>query len=207
MDKLSKLTRQLYIYYLLENSNLQNPNELMMQAGITNRRMLQRDLKDLRDSGLYNAVYEKGFNDKGENMSYYYSEETCFDESSTGARRAHLIRLNRLGTLIVELPTTDYGDYDFYLSALNDYNILLDSIKDDPNITKKDLAEAKEEVDYYAKCIKNNNIKDIYQGLFPDENERTRQRDFEEINRIPGFTLYYDRKLMTYIYFNELFPE
>ena len=42
-------------------------------------------------------------------------------------------------------------------------------------------------------------LKAEYYELFPDSNERTRQRDFEEMNNA-GFTIYYSRKYKTFIF-------
>ena len=96
-----KMARQLQIYDLVagvRNGAVYSPTEIMAAFGIT-RRMLQRDLKDIRDSGLINVVYDKA--------------------------------------------------------------------------------------EYYS--------------LFPDSNERTRQRDFEEMNRA-GFEIYYSRKNKSFIF-------
>ena len=46
----SKMTRQLKIYLNILTTTFHGPEELMEQFGIS-RRMLQRDLKDLRDAG------------------------------------------------------------------------------------------------------------------------------------------------------------
>lgn len=42
-------------------------------------------------------------------------------------------------------------------------------------------------------------LKTEYYALFPDGNERTRQRDFEEMNRA-GFHIYYSRQHRAFIY-------
>ena len=42
-------------------------------------------------------------------------------------------------------------------------------------------------------------MKKEYYNLFPDSNERTRQRDFEEINKA-GFEIYYSRKFKAFIF-------
>ena len=52
-----KMARQLQIYDLLagvQNGAVYSPSEIMSSFGIS-RRMLQRDLKDLRDCGLINV--------------------------------------------------------------------------------------------------------------------------------------------------------
>ena len=45
-----------------------------------------------------------------------------------------------------------------------------------------------------------NLVKEYYE-LFPESNERTRQRDFKEINSIPSFHLYYDKRLKKHIFY------
>ena len=42
-------------------------------------------------------------------------------------------------------------------------------------------------------------LKAGYYELFPDSNERTRQRDFEELNRA-GFKIYYERKYKAFLF-------
>lgn len=42
-------------------------------------------------------------------------------------------------------------------------------------------------------------IKAAYYSLFPSSNERTRQRDFKELNHA-GFCIYYSRKYKTFIF-------
>ena len=62
-----KMARQLQIYDLVagvRNGAVYSPAEIMAAFGIT-RRMLQRDLKDIRDCGLISVVYDKS-EDKSE---------------------------------------------------------------------------------------------------------------------------------------------
>ncbi len=199
--KRSKMTRQLSIYYMLIEYTLLSPKELMMETGITNRRMLERDLKDLRDCGLINAQYDR-------RMKRYYFEDVSFDESVDGPRRAHLLRLYRLGTLIRELSQNEYSSIEDYEEALKKYQTLKKEAKENTKTGQKDFVKRKEKLQEAAEDVALNKdfinkydlVKEYYE-LFPESNERTRQRDFKEINLIPNFRLYYDKRLKNHIYY------
>ena len=182
----SKMTRQLQIYYRLSSAKIIGPNDLMQEFGIT-RRMLQRDLKDIRDCGLLTAKLDRASD------SYITDKDAVFDETAKDRRRQHLIKLYRIGTLIWNLSQTDPDDLHMYETLLEEYEDALHDSQEDPDLFppdevpdkpgKPDLPDLKAE--YYA--------------LFPDSNERTRQRDFEEMNRA-GFHIYYNRKHRAFIY-------
>ena len=200
-NKLSKMTRQLKLYYILNEYRLASPKELMLELGIKNRRMLERDLKDLRASGLMDAQYDR-------KMKIYYIEDASFDETTDGPRRAHLLRLLRLGTLIDQLSMTDYFNIEYYEDALKDYQEIKTTMKEHPATSQEEredmmeeLEDAKERVKDLADSLREFDLVGEYYELFPESNERTRQRDFEEINRIPGFHLYYDKRLRSHIYY------
>ena len=53
--------------------------------------------------------------------------------------------------------------------------------------------------DFYIPRLKFYDLKKEYYILFPDSNERTRQRDFEEMNKA-GFEIYYSREFKAFIY-------
>ena len=106
----SKMTRQLKIYLNILTTTFHGPEELMEQFGIS-RRMLQRDLKDLRDAGVIRLKLIK------REKNYAEAEEPAvFDEASTGRRRQHLLRLKRLTTLINRLERTDIWELQRYES-------------------------------------------------------------------------------------------
>lgn len=44
--------------------------------------------------------------------------------------------------------------------------------------------------------------KDVYEQLFPDENARTRQRDFQTLYRI-GYPIKYNRKIQYYEFYDD----
>ena len=185
-NKPSKMTRQLKIYYRLTFSQIIGPADIMLEFNIT-RRMLQRDLKDFKDSGLLNTKPDR------KNNNYIKSDDAVFDESAPKRRKSHLVRLYRIGTLIHELSKTGKEDLHMYGSALDDYVFEIQLSKQNPTeYPPEEISDKPEPFDFP-------NIKAEYYALFPDSNERTRQRDFEELNRA-GFKLYYDRKYKTFIF-------
>ena len=189
-----KMSRQLQIYDLIagvENGAVYGPSDVMSIFKIS-QRMLQRDLKDLRDCGLINVRYDRSSD------RYVVAKDVPFDDTVPVRRRQHLTRLYRIGTLIRRLSSIDPEDLENYESEINEYNEYLEDVKDDPeNNSPEDLA-------YMRKFFIRNEIifydlKAEYYSLFPDSNERTRQRDFEEMNRA-GFYIYYSRKYKAFIY-------
>ena len=190
---ISKTSRQLQIYYTvfgIKNGAVYNQTELMNTFGIS-LRMLQRDLKDLRDSGLINLKYNKT-KDK-----YIIPKEAVFDETAGIRRKQHLIRLYRLGTLIFKLSGTDTEEFERYERGVEEFNgYLEDALNDPKNYSSEDIENMRE---FYIPNIEFYDLKDEYYALFPDSNERTRQRDFEEMNRA-GFEIYYSRKYKSFIY-------
>lgn len=184
--KRSKMTRQLQIYYQLIFSKIIGPSDLMNSFCIT-RRMLQRDLKDLRDCGLINVKCDRASD------NYVIASDAIFDDTAGDRRRQHLIRLYRIGTLIQQLSKTGSEELRLYESALEDYDFAVRESLDDPAANPpEDIPDKPEPLDFP-------DIKAEYYTLFPDSNERTRQRDFEEINRA-GFNIYYSRTYKAFIF-------
>ena len=189
-----KMARQLQIYDLLagvKNGAVYSPTEIMSSFGIS-RRMLQRDLKDLRDSGLINVRY-----DKSEDR-YILAEAIPSDESIPIRRRQHLQRLFRIGTLIHGLTRTYTNELEHYEYGIQEFEEYLADAKDDPESNSPDDIEMMREF-YIPQDFEFYDLKAEYYSLFPDSNERTRQRDFEELNRA-GFNIYYSRKHRAFIF-------
>ncbi|MBR4758677.1 MAG: HTH domain-containing protein [Lachnospiraceae bacterium] len=185
-NKRSKMTRQLQIYYTLTHARIIGPGDIMKDFGIS-RRMLQRDLKDLRDAGLLNISYDRAAD------NYITTYDASFDETSQNRRRQHLLRLYRIGTLIRNLGQTDMEELHMYETLLEEYeDAVLESGKD-PEQNPPEYIPDKPERPELA------DLKAEYYTFFPDSNERTRQRDFEEMNRA-GFRIYYSRKYRSFIY-------
>ena len=182
----SKMTRQLQIYYLLTTSKIIGPNDIMNTFGIT-RRMLQRDLKDLRDCGLINVKYDRASD------NYIIAGDAVFDETAKDRRKQHLIRLYRIGSLIHQLGKVSSDGIRIYETILEEYELSVqDSLSDPINNPPEDVPDKPEPLDLP-------DIKGKYYELFPDSNERTRQRDFEEMNRA-GFNIYYSRRHKAFIF-------
>ncbi len=188
-----KMARQLQIYNCIasiRNDAVYSPTELMDIFKIS-RRMLQRDLKDIRDCGLINVKYDKSQD------RYILGEDIVFDDSASPRRRQHLLRLYRIGTLITTLPQIDIEALHSYEDRLEEFNEFVEETKDDPDTTPESIETVRsfmipDEVDLP-------DIKEKYYALFPDSNERTRQRDFKEMNRA-GFNIYYSRKHKAFIF-------
>ncbi len=184
--KPSKMTRQLQIYYKLTSSKIIGANDLMTSFGIS-RRMLQRDLKDLRDCGLINVKLDRASD------NYVTKGAAVFDENAPDRRKAHLLRLYRIGTLIYRLSRIGKEELRLYESALEDYDFAIRASLEDPvNNPPEYNPDRPEPLDFQ-------DLKAEYYALFPDSNERTRQRDFEELNRA-GFKIYYSRKHKSFIF-------
>jgi hypothetical protein len=182
----SKMTRQLKIYYRLTASKIIGPNDIMREFDIS-RRMLQRDLKDIRDCGLYNVKLDRA------NNNYINTDGAVFDESAPDRRRAHLLRLYRIGTLIWAFPHISTDTLHTYENLLEEYeDALQDSLTDPEQYPPEELPDKPDFPDLP-------DLKSQYYELFPDSNERTRQRDFEELNRA-GFKIYYDRTYRAFLF-------
>lgn len=189
-----KMARQLQIFDQIKNVRngaICSPTELMSAFGIS-RRMLQRDLKDIRESGLINVKYNKS------NDRYVLNEKVPEDTPISPRRKQHLVRLYRIGTLILKLSKTYSSQLKSYEFGLEEFNEYLEDAKDDPdNNTPEDIEGMREF--YIPQDFEFYDLKAEYYALFPDSNERTRQRDFEELNRA-GFSIYYSRKHKSFIF-------
>ena len=182
----SKMTRQLKIYYRLTASKIIGPNDIMREFDIS-RRMLQRDLKDIRDCGLCNVKLDRA------NNNYIKTDGAVFDETAPNRRRSHLLRLYRIGTLIWSFPHISIDTLHIYENLLEEYeDALQDSLTDPEQYPPEELPDKPDFPDLP-------DLKSQYYELFPDSNERTRQRDFEELNRA-GFKIYYDRTYKAFLF-------
>lgn len=189
----TKMARQLQIYdriASIRNGSIYSPTELMEIFGIT-RRMLQRDLKDIRDCGLISLKYDKSQD------RYIIDKVATFDDAASPRRRQHLLRLYRIGTLIKTLPQVDIEALRSYEDRLEEFNEFVEEIKDDPDTTPESIEAVRSFIVPDEADLPD--IKEEYYALFPDSNERTRQRDFEEMSRA-GFRIYYSRKHKVFIY-------
>ena len=188
--KLSKIARQVRLYYLfivLKKSNPKSctPKQAMREIGIKCRRTFERDLIDLRDSGVVNAVY-----DRHKKVLKFYRCE--FDESVTGSRRARLNHLRRLCLLLCCLSPTYPEEYHEEIDLMNDCKETGEEYIPDPYVFHDIVSE--------------------YEDLFPDASLRTRQRDFHDLNCVgrymyltgnaddSDFIIIYNRSIKTYVF-------
>ena len=168
-----------------------SPKEIMREFGIS-QRMLQRDLRDLRDCGLINVKYNKARD------MYIRLEASAFDETAEGRHFQHLRRLYRLGTLLSKLSRVYKSEIDRYESLVQELNDYIEFSQEDPDtFPSEDIDEMRENVESEYPYFPN--LKSEYYALFPDSNERTRQRDFKEL-RDAGFDISYSAEYKTTIY-------
>ena len=191
--KRSKISRQLQLYDTvsrIKSGAVYGPSDLMKHFGIS-LRMLQRDLKDLRDCGLISLKYNR-INDR-----YVITDDSSFDETASIRRKQHLNRLYRIGTLIHCLSYMYPEEFDNYELGLREYEEYLEyCAENQENNTPEELEDMRR---YYVPDITFYDLKAEYYALFPDSNERTRQRDFEEMCRA-GFEIFYSRRYKSFIY-------
>lgn len=195
-ENFSKIIRQVRLFYSI--TALTEPglfirvtaNDLMTEAGIKSRRTFERDLADLRDSGVVNVVYDRHEKKNGNKIKLYHCE---FNESVTGSRRARLIHLNRLCNVLYCLDGTLIDDYYNELDKMNDCLESGEKYTPDEDIFYDIIGE--------------------YEKLFPGTSTRTRQRDFHIINcagkyissqndffKEPDFEIIYNKKLKKYVF-------
>lgn len=157
---LTKTERQLLLYEVFCRFYGQDLETIFSVLPIE-RRMLQRDVKDLIDAGLISVTFSK------EKQAYIKSNGVvAFHEDTKKPNRTkHLKMLNRQGTLLREL-----------------YN---EEISSEEKYDRKN----------YTSC------KDVYEQLFPEESDRTRQRDFKTLYRI-GYPIKYNRKIQYYEFYD-----
>ncbi len=197
---MAKMTRQLQLYDLLrdvpdmdhiEYGRLIGPTEIINGWRIS-LRMLQRDLKDLRDSGLINIKYNKSMD------RYIDAGNPVFDDTAGERRKQHLRRLYRLGTLITHLSKTPHSEIDAYECGIREFNEYVELTKEDPKEFPPEDIEMMREF-YIPEPPAFYDLKAEYHSLFPNSNERTRQRDFKELSDA-GFPIYYSREYKTYVF-------
>lgn len=158
---LTKTERQLLLYEVFHRFYGQELDTIFSVLPIE-RRMLQRDVKDLIDAGLISVTFSK------EKQAYIKSNQAVsfHEDREKPNRTKHLKRLNRIGTLLRKL----YND----------------------EISSKEKYDRKK----YTSC------KEVYERLFPKENDRTRQRDFQTLYRI-GYPIKYNRNIQYYEFYDD----
>ena len=113
--------------------------------------------------------------------------------SATGRHRQHLIRLNRLTALMDRLERTDMEVLYRYESSLEEYIWYKEAMEEDPE------AFPPENLGDMPKMPVLEDIKASYYELFPNSNERMRQRDFSALRDV-GYEIYYSHKYRRIIF-------
>lgn len=136
MGKMPKIERQLKLYELVCSYavvQFSMIEELFPHIG---RRMVQRDLNDLKDAGLISVTFSrkaKGYIKEKEKPKISQEKSPC--------KTAYLKKLNRLGTLMRELYNEDIplwekksneedGDYQEYPTSKDCYNQLFPGLSE-----------------------------------------------------------------------------
>ncbi len=189
---MTKMSRQLNLYWHLLVTEIHGQDELMRWQGC-GLRMLQRDLKDLRDAEVINVKYEK------EKDSYVYVDEGKFDREAAPRHKQHLIRLHRLCTLLSNLTATDMEALESFSFAVENYNEWLEEELAQSRVPTEEEKQEEWEIWTDGNVPEFADLKSEYYELFPDSNERMRQRDFKALTAA-GFPIYYERKYQAFIF-------
>ncbi len=177
-----KILRQLRLYRCVLTKEHNSPSDLMEMTGVSFR-TLQRDITDLRDCGMINLKYYKQSGELTDTYLPDKDKEPVFDRNATGRHLQHLIRLRRLCTLIRDLPRTQEEEMD-------EYDFFYEDLEDDPEYDE--ISEKPDSSGF-------TDIKAEYYKLFPESNERMRQRDFATLREI-GYNIGYSKKYRTIIF-------
>lgn len=183
----TKIIRQIRLYHYLvrHEDGFRGPKELK-QFLCADTRMVQRDLKDIRDAGLLKLKYNKN------NDNYITNGEAVLIQNARPRRQEHLLRLRRLCILMNQLEGPNLEEVDEYESALFDYECSLDDSKENPETFPPDEIEAPPEPPDFP------DVKAQYEALFPGLSTRIRQRDFATLSKA-GYTITYRPKYKAYL--------
>lgn len=180
---MSKLTRQIHLYmYMDDPDNYEHsPERLMDYLGVS-LRTLQRDFKDLRESGTSNYTYNS------KSGEYVYSEEDATKiESADRRRKLYLTKLARMCRIVKKLPFTDLERLNEYEADLKDY------LSERKKYPKRPDPYGPPKMPYIP------DIKYEYFNICPEVSERTRQRDFQTL-RDAGFVIFYSQRYREYLF-------
>ena len=110
--ELSKIERQLLLYEIFLHCEVTEFVEITSRLPIS-KRMIQRDIVDLREAGLMDVTYSK------KERGYIKKDTPPFHEQAVGRRRQYLKYLYRLGTLMTELENEDIAAWEKELDKEN----------------------------------------------------------------------------------------
>lgn len=183
----TKMIRQIRLYHYLTRhaDGYRGPEELKSFLS-ADTRMIQRDLKDIRDAGLLKLKYDKKSN------NYVNDGEAVFTRKAKARRREHLLRLRRLCILMEQLEGPDPEEVDQYESAQSDYEYSLECSREDPKTFPPDELEDPPPPPDFP------DVKAQYEALFPGQSPRTRQRDFKTLTSA-GWTITYHPGYKAYL--------
>lgn len=99
-DKMPRLERQLRLYEVICKYKIAQFSNIC-EVFPYNKRLLQRDLADLKGAGLVSVKYSR----KGK--GYFITGIPKLNEKAAPCKMAHLKRLNRLGKLMSGLENDD----------------------------------------------------------------------------------------------------
>lgn len=132
---ISKLERQLLMYDIFSGCMVTRMEDITARLPIQ-KKMIQRDIRDLTDAGLIHVVYSR------KEQGYVDSGQPGFNETVTSRRRDHLKRLNRLGRLMKELYNEDiplwekkereelWGEQEEYMTSKQSYREMFPDISE-----------------------------------------------------------------------------
>lgn len=104
--RLTSTDRQLLLYDIFYGCREVSFAEVTSRLPV-GKKMLQRDIRTLTDAGLIRVAYSRK-----EKAYLHCAEKPEFDESAKGKRRAHLLKLRRIATLMTELYTESDSYYE-----------------------------------------------------------------------------------------------
>lgn len=132
----SRIERQLRLYELVCGYAITSFEAIAEVFPDMSRRMIQRDLKDLKDAGLVSVKYVR------KAKGYVKEKQTPgFNEKTGPRRKAHLKRLHRIGRLMRELYNEDIplyekkdneaeGEVQEYVTSKDSYNELFPGLSE-----------------------------------------------------------------------------
>lgn len=156
--ELTKIERQLLLFEIISSCEVTEYIEITSLLPIE-KRMIQRDIKDLTDAGLISVTFSK------EENGYVHNGTPVFDQTATGRRKRYLKDLNRIGTLMRELYNDDQSFWKDSHEPYYDYD-------EDGRAFIMDIP-----ADYFTAL-------DCYYDLFPHFSEQTQRQDLETLKHI-----------------------
>lgn len=160
---LSKTSRELIIFHIFQSSTVVEFNEVLTLINSikeTSKKTIMRDVKNLQDAGIINVRFSRREN------GYIHEDikNTCPflspASSNNKAQNRSLEKLNRLGTIMVELKNPNYQK-----------NCVIWYKKKFPNVSNRTMWRDFKELSYIGYKIKYDNYQQCYVIDFPDEIE------------------------------------